>query len=300
MAARADVYAKAMAQMGYTAMGVGVHDLVLGVDALKTFGKKAKLTVLASNLYDTKTGKPVFQRTMVKQVGPLKIGLLSLMTPSPQELGKWVVDAGMHLKDPVEEAKTAVAEVQAQGAEIVVVLSQMRRQEIEKLAELVPEVDLVLGSADMDLSTQLTGVGKSTYFVDAFTKGKYVGEVTVQLREQRNRYYAAKARESLGAERSQLAQQVQSLQAQLEGADKPDSPLKLTKETRAVMESQLAAARARMQGVTLQLEGQLTTPPGASTLDYTATALTSQFEDESTVDGLVKKHQQKFTKIPGH
>lgn len=295
--ARAEVLLQSMAHMGYAGLNVGINDLAMGLEPLRKIARANKIPLISANLYD-KAGKPAFQRLLLKDAGVLKIGVFGLMTRSPPELGKFVIDQGLEIRDPVAEAKAAIKELQAQGAEMIVLLSQLSRQEAELVMDKAPGIALVIGSSGQELSMQLTSMGHG-FFVDAFTKGKYVGEVVVHVRGKKDRFYAARMRDSLTAERADLAQQVQGLQSQLETANRPGDPLQLTEDTRMIMERQLATARARLQGVTMQLDGQVAAPADASTLDLTMTALDAELKDDPWVDAKVKKLQEKFPKT-GH
>lgn len=295
--ARADVFGTVMAQMGYAAQHVGVHELALGLAELRKWSAKHRIPLLSTNVYTT-DGKPAFQRTLSRKVGMLQVCMLGLMSDSPPDLGRNVLDQGLAVREPAAEAKAAVRELEGQGCELIVLLSQLRRQEIEKVVAAAPGIDLVLGSTDMDLTMQLTTMGKGLY-ADAFTKGKYVGEVVASIGERKDQFVAANLRASLQSERVNLAQQVQSFQAQLETANTPGGPLQLNAETRQVMERQLAAARARLQRVTMDLEGVFESPKGASTLDLVMTALGTDVKDDPAVDKVVQKLKEKYPKAPG-
>lgn len=298
--ARTALFAKVYAHMGYFALNVGAHELAVGLGPLKKFAKDAKLQLISANLRDNKSGEAAFAPYIVRQVGPLKVGILGL-TAQPLDLDKLVLQQGLKFQDPVAAARQIVPELRKQGVDAVVLLSQLRRTDIEAVANQVPGIDLVLGSMDAELTMQPVTVGKQTLFVDAFTKGKYLTELTISVRGNRSRLYPARLREALMAERSEAANQVQTLAGQLESAGAANSPLRLSDETRKIMESQLAAARARQQRLTIQLEGtEPQLPPDASTLDLQAGALAQDVKDDATVDAWVKKHQQKFPKLGGH
>lgn len=298
--ARAGLFAKVYASLGYFALNVGAHELALGLTPLRQFAKDAKLQLISSNVRDAKTGQAVFLPYAIRQVGPLKIGIFGL-TAAPLDIGKLVVDQGLRMQEAVTSAREIVPELRKQGVDAVVLLSQLRRADIEAVANQVPGIDLVLGSMDSELTLQPVTVGRQTLFVDAFTKGKYVAEVAISVRGNRTRIYPSRLREALMAERSEAASQVQNLAAQLEASNRADSPLRLTDETRKIMESQLTGARARLQRLTMQLEGtEQKLPPDATTAEITAGALSQDVKDDPQVDAWVKKHQQKFPKLGGH
>lgn len=293
--ARAEVFLKAMVHMGTAALNVGEHELSLGLPDLHRLANKYKMPLLSANIYASKTKTPEFTRIWVKKFGQFKVGMFGLITSTPPDLSRLFVDQGLEVHDPQEEARAVVKELQAQNCDMIVVLSQMNKHEVGELLEKVPGIHLVLGTNTMELTMQLVAAGTG-YFADAFTKGKYIGEVTVQMREKRDRYYAANMRASMETDRADAARQLQSLQIQIESADQKDSGLQLTKETRQIVEQQMVAVRARLQRLTMQLEGVVAAPPNASTLDFSMNAISAEILEDPFVDGLVRKFQEKFAK----
>ncbi len=301
VAARSEFVAKVYAQLGYAAVNVGAHELAAGLAELRRFGKISKAQLLSANLRDAKTGAPAFDRYLLRQLGPIKVAVLGVMSAAIADRGRLVDEQGLDLQDPIAVLQELVPDLRKQGAEAVVVLSQLRRQEIEALANRVPGVDLVLGSMDMELTLQPLTVGKQSLWVDAYTKGKYAVDVTLSVRANRERYLAANLREAKLTERADAARQLQDLTAQLEDADRPNGALKLTTETRAAMEAQRMAARARVQRLTSEVENAATSiPPDASTVDVNAAALATSISDDPAIDKQVKAFQVNYPKLPGH
>ncbi|MBI5607658.1 MAG: hypothetical protein HY902_02135 [Deltaproteobacteria bacterium] len=298
--ARMEVYAKAYAHMGYALVNVGAHELSVGVADLQKFAKSAKVTLLSANVRDAKTHEPVFQPSYIRQIGPLRVGFLGLVTGNVPNAGKLVLEPGLEVQPPVAAAKDLVPKLRAQGCDMVVVLSQLHRADVEAVANQVPGIDLILGSMDSELTMQPVTMGRQTLFVDAFTKGKYVTQVSVSVRGKRDRYWPANVREAISVERGEAANQVQTLVSELEAVDRPGSTIKLTPDTRKTMEQQLVAAKARLQRLTMQLDStDGKAPPDASTVEVTQTPLSSDVPDDSTVDRWVKAFQVKFPKAGG-
>lgn len=301
-AARLDVYAKAYAHMGYSLLNVGAHELTVGVGDLQKFGKAAKLSLLSANIRDAKTHEPVFQPSYIKQIGPLRIGFVGLVSTNMPNAGKLVLEPGLEVQDPVLAAKDLVPKLRAQGCDMIVVLSQLHRADVEALSNQVPGIDLVLGSLDSELTMQPSTMGHQTLFIDAFTKGKYISQITVNVRGKRDRYWPANVRDALASERGEAANQVQSLMSELEAVDRPGSVIKLTPDTRKTMEAQLSSAKARLQRLTLQLDSSDgKAPPDASTVEIAQSPLATDVPDDPVVDKWVKAMQDKFPKsVGGH
>ena len=146
-------------RMGYAGLNVGIQDLALGLAPLRKLAAAHKVPLLSANLVD-RAGKPVFVPWLVRDENVIKIGIFGLLTQTPPELGRWVVDQGLAVREPVAEAKVVVQQLRAQGCQLIVLVSQLNRQELERLMEEVPEVNLALGSAQAELSTQLMPMGR--------------------------------------------------------------------------------------------------------------------------------------------
>ncbi len=295
--ARAEVFLRAMARGGYAGLNVGAHELALGVPDLKRLAAANHIPLLSANLFET-NGKPAFQRMLVKQAGPLKVGVFGLITAQPADPLNTVEHQGLRLEPPAVAAAAVVKELRAQGCDLIIVLSQLSRMEVDALMGQVKGIDVVLGSAAMDLTNQLLASGDG-FFVDTFTKGKYMGLLTISARGK-GPLYASNMRAALNAQRSELAAQIQSLQLQIEQAGNPSSPIKLTKEARDIIDHQLAALRARMQRVTLDLDTGAGMPADANTVDLQMAAIGQEMIDDPEVLKWVDKLKLKFPHVAGH
>ena len=295
--ARADVFLRAMAKGGYTALNIGAHELALGVDDLRRLAAAHHMPLLSANLTD-KSGKPAFQRLLVKQAGPLKIGVFGLITAQPADVLNTVDKQQLRIEPPNPAATAAVRELRAQGCDVVVVLSQLSRTEVDALMTHVKGIDLVLGSSGMDMTNQLVSIGDG-FFTDTYVKGKYAGVITIAARGK-GRLYAADMKAAQNAQRADLAAQVQSLQTQLELAADPKAATKMSKEAREVLEHQVAALRARMQRVTMELEAGAQAPPNANTVTLEMAAMAQELPDDAEVLKWVDKLKLSYPHVPGH
>jgi 2',3'-cyclic-nucleotide 2'-phosphodiesterase (5'-nucleotidase family) len=296
---RAALYAKVFAHLGYKAMNVGVQDLALGLPKLKAWGKAAKLTLLSANLLDNTTGQPVFAPLILQEVGPVKVALIGVVSPTAAEQGKWVVGQGLRIGDPAPAVRAQIVLARQQGASIIVVVSQLRRNELERLAEQVADIDLILGSQDQDLTIDPLEVGKDTFFVDALHKGKYIGILTLEIGKLPHVLHAARLQQVIAGQQRVAAQRVRGLTLELSQLDQPDSALQLNAETRAEMERQLAKARAQLQRLTLQMDTEMSPPKDATTLDLVSRPLSPDLDDDPVVAKWQAQHQRKYPR-PEH
>ncbi len=295
--ARADVFLRSMARAGYAGLNVGAHELALGLADLRRLAAAHHIPLLSANLYDS-SGKSAFQRVLIKQVGPVKVGVFGLITGQPMDVVHTLSENALHVEAPNLVAGTVVKELREQGCQLIVVLSQLSRMEVDSLMSQVKGIDLVLGSVNMDLTTELLANGEG-FFSDTFTKGKYMGLVTISVRGS-GHLYAANMTAALNAQRAELATQVQSLQAQIDQAGDPHAPLKLTKETREIIDHQLAALRARMQRVTLDIDSGVTIPKDANTVELEMVGMGQDLPDDPDSLKWIDKLKVKYPKVAGH
>jgi len=297
--ARAELIAKVYAHMGYAALNVGDHELAFGPAALRAFARKARLTLLASNLRVAATGAPAFEDTLIRSFGPIKVGIFGLTSPQPHNPGALIYDQGLRVDDPVQAARAAIATLRAKGAHIIVLVTQLRRSEFEAVVHQTSGIDLVLGSRDMEQTEHPLPVGPRTLFADGYIRGKYLTEVTIHLRGGVGNLVPADLRQAKEGERAVAATIAQELIARLEDGDKPDAPVRLTVETRRQAADQLAAIQARMQRLTDELATDLTVPPGASTVEVHAVPLGPTLGEDPAVAAWVKAYLQRFPRLDG-
>jgi 5'-nucleotidase len=282
--ARGELLMQTMGYMGYAGVHVAAADLALGLERLRKLSKAQRVPLLSANLMQG--AKPAFLPSLVKQRGPLKIGVFGLSPLKPAG-ARWLKAAGLTVADPTQAARQAVADLRGQGCDLVVLLSQLRRADAQKLVLQVAGIDLVLGSSAMEMATDLEEMGPALY-ADADQKGRSLAEVLVQVRGRRDRYYPGEKRGSLAREHKDLREQLAKLQQQLAA---PSTPA----DKRAVLEKQLVAKRAKLQRLSLELQADAL-PADASTVTLSVIGLEVGLADEPGVAEWVAAYQKKFPK----
>jgi 2',3'-cyclic-nucleotide 2'-phosphodiesterase (5'-nucleotidase family) len=290
---RAAMYFKTMRRMGYIAMGVGSHEMKVGVAVIKKLAKKNRLPLLSSSIVSISDSALVFEPHAVKQVGALRMCFFSLLTESPDEYGSLFVNEGFEVLKPVTAARRAMKTLKSKRCDLVAVLSQLRRDEIDLVTDKVKGIDLVLGSNGQGLSSSLERVGAS-YFGDCFNKGKYVGELLISPGAQKDKFAIANLKASLKSERSSLARRVRDISEQLDEAKKPEGAVKLTPESTAVLQQSLAGLRAKLQRVTMELEGGDAEPGKSSLLALNMHPLGKDITDDKRVLRVVERYKKKW------
>jgi 2',3'-cyclic-nucleotide 2'-phosphodiesterase (5'-nucleotidase family) len=291
--ARAALLMETMGYMGYTALHVAAVDISIGMDRLRKLGKQQRVPLLSTNLL--LGGKPAFLPTLVKQAGPLKVGVLGLSPQNPPG-AKYLKAAGLTVQDPTTAARKAVADLRGQGCTFVVLLSQLSRAEADKLARQVPGIDLVLGSSAMEMSSDLAELGP-TLFADAYQKGRTLNEAVVHVRGKAPRFVAGDRRGGLQKEQKEVTAQVAALQRQLDALR--TQPAAKAQAARPALEQQLAAKRAKLQRLTLDLDSAPPLAADANTVSLEVVGLEVGLPDDPEVASLVTAYHKKFPKLDG-
>lgn len=300
IAERASVYFRALQAMGYAAVNVSAHEMVLGVPALNKLSRKHRVPLVSSSIVHAKTGKPVFAEHVVRQVGPLRVCFFGVLDKAPDRYGELFVEQGYEVIDPVQAARNARSSLAGKRCDMVVALSQLHRANVDLVADKVKGIDIIAGSLSQGLSMSLERLG-DTYFGDCFNKGKYVAELLVTPGTKTDEFAVANLRASLQGERTTLAGRVRDISEQLKEADEPGGAVQLTEDSRRILQQQLAGLRAKLQRVTMDLSGDGDGPGDKSLLSLHLHALASDTQDDPAVLKYLDRYKKKW-KVgpPGH
>jgi 2',3'-cyclic-nucleotide 2'-phosphodiesterase (5'-nucleotidase family) len=136
---KAEAMAQAAKAMNLLAWAPGYNDWAGGTDTLTKLRDASGGALLAGNL----DGAPGAVPTVLREVNGLKIGFFGLSEPK-DKVGQ--TPEGVKSRPPIEAAKAAVADLEKQGARILVGLASLPRGEALRLADMLPEISvLILG-----------------------------------------------------------------------------------------------------------------------------------------------------------
>ncbi|MGH7360969.1 MAG: bifunctional metallophosphatase/5'-nucleotidase, partial [Candidatus Methylomirabilales bacterium] len=134
---------QAMNLLGYDAMGVGNHEFDFGLAHLKSLAGQATFPFLATNLAIPEAG--VLRPHLVKQVGPLSVGIIALMgRDAYPDVFEPAVARQITFTDPIAAAREAVRHIRGQVDLLIALTHQETREDLE-LLRAVPEIDVVIG-----------------------------------------------------------------------------------------------------------------------------------------------------------
>lgn len=191
------VAAEMMVDLGYDAMAVGNHEFDDGPEALAAFAGRVGFPVLLTNadLSAAPALAAAVRKSAVIEIDEMSIGLLGV---APADTGE-KAGAGPTVRflPPEEALPPAVAELEAQGVDKIILLSHSGYAEDVRIAGLVAGLDVIVGGHSHTLlSNNPSAGGRGAYptmavgpagdavaIVQAFAYGRYLGELRVEFDE---------------------------------------------------------------------------------------------------------------------
>ncbi|XP_076449119.1 mannosylglucosyl-3-phosphoglycerate phosphatase-like [Babylonia areolata] len=130
----------------------GNHDFDFGVDHLVEFIEQTTFPWLLSNIVDNVNEEPLGKGeiTYIVERNGVKVGLIGIVEEEWIATLSTVDTEDITFLDFVQQSQRLALQLRQQGADIVIALTHMRWPNDEKLAECVPEIDLILGGHDHD------------------------------------------------------------------------------------------------------------------------------------------------------
>ncbi len=154
--------ATAMNAIGYDAAALGNHEFNYGLDTLRAFEEQCEHPLLSANALDWDSGEPAFRPYVITTIdlpsGPVRVGILGLVTPGVAIWDQANVDGRVSFQGIVEQATVMVPRMKADGADVVIVSCHSGATTSSSygdalpypenasrlLAEQVPDIDAVL------------------------------------------------------------------------------------------------------------------------------------------------------------
>jgi len=115
---------EAMNRIGYQAMAVGNHEFNFGLEVLRRAEEQAAFPFLSANTLSKGTDEPAFKPYAVFEAGPLKVGVLGLVTPNIPGWEKPENYTGLEFQPMDEAARRWVPVLRNdEGCDLVVVIA---------------------------------------------------------------------------------------------------------------------------------------------------------------------------------
>jgi len=197
--------------MGYHAIGIGDDDLNLGKKFLMDLSKVSHIPFLSSNVMDEDSGKPLFQRYLIKEVNGLKVGIFSLLSPDVFLGLSDPRKKGLIFQDPFETAQEMVRELGPQ-TDLIILLSHLGYPKDVELAQKISGIHIIIGGhTGVDLTNP--PVIKNTVIVQNSSKGMYARKLNLTFSNKEATFYNVKTKHTYERNLAKLRQQLSSVQA---------------------------------------------------------------------------------------
>lgn len=132
---------QAMESMGYDVLNLGSHEFDYGQERLLEISKKLRL--LSSNISRTGKSGPFVNESIIKEFNGVKIGIIGLCDPNVEQetiVGNF---KGLQVLDTEGTLKGLTAEIKTQ-TDLIILLSNIPGETVNKLAEHLPDIDIII------------------------------------------------------------------------------------------------------------------------------------------------------------
>jgi hypothetical protein len=170
---------KAYTLMDYKAVNLGVREASIPVSQLREWDQQTGGILISVNLVD-ENGLPVTRRSLIREVGGLKIGITGVTAEGPDIMGATELPKVI---DPVEPLKEVLAEFDEAGVDLVILLADMVDERVNNLLSQVSGFDLVIQGRDFtpESVTHSTVLEDGTRLVKTGDAGKHVGRIRLDF-----------------------------------------------------------------------------------------------------------------------
>jgi hypothetical protein len=168
-----DFALRALAQLGYQAVGLSPNDLRLDILSLVLNNSEAKNLLVSANVGILDFDPEYSQRFKVIEAGGMKIGVTSVLGKKELAAVKNVGD--VKFLDPDEGLQQVLPELKKAGCDQLILLSFAEPAETKEIARRFPEFDFVVtaGGAEEPPSAPQVIEGTQTPLVEVGHKGMY-------------------------------------------------------------------------------------------------------------------------------
>lgn len=162
--------------MGTTAMGLAPQDFGGGTAFLRSLAEKAGFPLLAANVVDASSKRPLFGESLVVEVGATRVGIIGLSGGAPVP-----VEDNVRFLPWKEVLPGLLADLKGR-VDLLVLLSSLGSSTNEAIAREHENLHLIFqsGSNGQNTPPQLVN---NTLLCRTSTEGKYLGRLKVDWRE---------------------------------------------------------------------------------------------------------------------
>ncbi len=165
---------KAMEMMGYDAVNLESDEFNFGRDFLEKNIKKTKIPFLSCNVKSA-----LLKPYIIKEIGGLKFGITGVTSPAAA-----VKAAGLEFAEPEEALRKTLAQMKKEGADVIVLLSQLGEKHNTGLIQKIGGIDIIIDSHGNNKDDLFAKTG-STLIVKTSWQGRQLGRLTLDIENKK-------------------------------------------------------------------------------------------------------------------
>ncbi len=174
----------ALNEMGVAAMVLGNHEFDFGMPNLHRLIDLAHFPLLAANIRHRTDGTAAFPGTLRLRLENEEVVVVGLTTPETRYTTKPSNVANLTFEDPVEVARLLGRRINHSRDRLMVALTHLGYEEDLKLAEAVPEIDVIVGGHSHTRLDEAVQAGNAIV-VQAGSKGQWLGRLDLTVEDGR-------------------------------------------------------------------------------------------------------------------
>ncbi len=285
---KARLFVNAYRKQSCEALGFGGNDLAaLGADFARLLEKDAGFPFISTNIVDA-DGKTFFKPGVIVERSGVKFGFLSLADPTTK------LPAGLTVRPPVEATKEAVATLKGSGAEIIIVLSNLGKQDLEKVLAEVEGIDFALGDKHMSMPRHMESKANSL-IVGAGQKGKYLNLITLNFTDLSKRPFVVRDMgKKFVKELQQLDSRLKRYERLVNSPPRPGTRTADPERYKGIIERQLKERTALVE----KIKGLQQVAADAPFVVFEAAAMNKHRNPDSEVQGWVDAYKKQYPDRP--
>jgi len=171
---RGQAVIRLMNVLQYDAMAIGNHEFEFGEERLRVLIGEARFPVLAANIRVRGTGKLFTRPYIIRQLGPLQIGILGMAYPNTSLTTTKNNVSNLEFEEATPVARRFIQQMRDEGARTIIVLSHLGLSADIQLAKNVPGIDVIVGGHSHNRMAEAKHIG-DTLIVQAGGHGSDLG-----------------------------------------------------------------------------------------------------------------------------
>ena len=254
-------------------------DLALGLEGIRKLESLAKFPFVSTNLFEKRSGKPLFKRYLEMTVAEMDVLFLGVSSPSQEIYG---VNPEIEVKDP-EEAIHAVLNTLPKRPRFIVLLSSLPHQDRKKIHMALPEIQLVLGASAEEADSEINQPENSFAYFAPLDRGRSLAKFAIEARGEIKALTNKKVFNAMNSRRLGWQDDIAKTEAQLK-----DKKITKTERQRLKLYSKYTT-----EELTKSASYPTAPLPGAVPYDFEQVSINTNYDEpQNKLSDLVRRYKE--------